>query len=190
LGLLLLDTPRHEHSAVATESGRGGWGRGSCITVAMPCLPGINVPDSRCASRARSRLKAPAPSGACSIDGLTAPGLSAEARDWLRIRIEKELLPRVCSCYEEGLSIRHSLRGRITARVRLKNGCGELDPGGAASLPDRFTVECVRSRFLGFSASLPVSQFPPREDRFAEELYGQSFVVTLDLRPRPTSSPR
>ena len=168
LGLLLLDMRHEERAALATEPAFGGSGQGEgCLTVVRPCQPGF-VADPRCAARARSRLPPPTPSGACTIDGLTAPGLSAAARDWLRSRLEKEILPEVCSCYEEGLSIRRSLRGRVSVRVRMKDGCGGVDPGGD-SLPDPFTTECVRTRFEGFSATPRTSLWPPGPpDRLAE----------------------
>jgi hypothetical protein len=189
LGLLLLDMRHEERAALATEPAFGGSGRGEgCLTVVRPCQPGF-VADPRCAARARSRLPPPTPSGACTIDGLTAPGLSAAARDWLRSRLEKEILPEVCSCYEEGLSIRRSLRGRVSVRVRMKDGCGGVDPGGD-SLPDPFTTECVRTRFEGFSATPRTSLWPPGPpDRLAEQLKQQSFVVKIDLRLRPSPGP-
>ncbi len=188
LGLLLLDVRHEKSAALAVEPASGGWGPGwGCLTLAMPCQPGL-VADPRCAARARSRLPPPTPSGACTIDGVTAPGLSAEARDWLRSRLEKEILPQVCFCYEDGLSIRRSLRGRVSVSVRMKDGCGVVDQGGD-SLPDRFTTECVRTRFAGFSAT-PPSQSPlSPPDRLAEQLKEQSFVVKLDLRLRPSLDP-
>ena len=188
LGLLLLGMWQAESAARANEPAFGGNGRGEgCITVVMPCQPGF-VADPRCAARARSRLPPPTPSGACTIVGLTARGLSDEARDSLRSRIEKEILPEVCSCYEEGLSIRRSLRGRVSVRVRMKDGCGVVEPGGD-SLPDPFTTACVRTRFDGFSASSRTNQAPSPSsppDRLAEQMKQQSFVVQIDLRLRPS----
>ena len=189
LSFVLLDLWHAEPAALATEPALSGDGReGSCITVVMPCQPGF-VADPRCAARTSARLPPPTPNGVCTIVGLTAPGLSVEARDWLRSRLEKEVLPNVCSCYEEGLSLRRSLRGHVSVRVHMKNGCGVVTSGGE-SLPDPFTTQCLRTRFDGFSAIPRTSLWPPSPpDRLAEQLKQQSFVVKIELRPRPSPSP-
>lgn len=99
---LLLGMWQAESAARANEPAFGGNGRGEgCITVVMPCQPGF-VADPRCAARARSRLPPPTPSGACTIVGLTARGLSSGARDSLRSRIEKKSCPRCAPAMRRG----------------------------------------------------------------------------------------
>lgn len=187
IGLFLIDAPRSDCAATAGELGVGGYGRGDCISVAMPCRLGAQL-DPQCAARARSRYPGPTPGGKCTIAGLTARGLSAEVLAWLQDRFI-QVLPAVCTCHKEGLSMNPRLHGRIGVRVRMKEECSAVDAGGGAPLPDRFTVDCVRSRFFDFSASPPSPEFPSIKHPFAEQLDGKPFELQLDLRPQKNISP-
>lgn len=172
---------------VVAQSGGGGRGE-SCIGLAMPCQFGLHS-DPRCAARARARRPAAVPEPECSLTGLTAAGLSGEARAWLAARLRSEILPAVCSCYGEGLWQDPRLRGWVGVRVQLREGCGGVEPGGGTSLSDRFVVDCIRGRFIGFAAAPPSQEFPPRGSPWARQLWGQRFSVQIELRPKPASPP-
>ena len=164
-------------------AGRGGGGQGmGCIGIAMPCLFGVGT-EPRCAARARARRAGPAPDGKCAITRVSAPGIGAAALQWLRARLVEEILPAVCSCYREGLSVDSRLRGRIVVRVRMNGGCGELRKGGDTSIRDRFTVSCVRERFVGFSAAAPPQELLVRDEPFSKEIAGKTFEVEVELGP-------
>jgi hypothetical protein len=172
---------------VQAQGGGGGRGEG-CIGLSMPCLYGP-ASDPSCAARARAARPGPIPEADCRLLGIGAPGLSRDALAWLQARVRSETLPAVCSCYREGLSINPRLRGRLSVPVRMNQGCGQVEASPGSALPDRYVLDCIHGRFIGFPASPPSTEFPPVVSPFAAELTGKRFTVQIDLRPQPRTPP-
>lgn len=187
---LLLPGSTHADGAGDSRLGTGGGGKGEgCIGIRMPCQFGPQS-DTRCAARARLPHVPSPPDGVCTLTELSAPGLSPEAREWLRTRLREEVLPAVRACYEEGLSHRPSLRGHLVLRVSMKDGCAEPQLSGPTALPDRFTLECIRERFVGFSAAPVLKDLlswasPATASPFTAQLKDRAFRVRIELRPAP-----
>lgn len=173
--------------AAQNGAGSGGGGRGEgCIRLSMPCQFGPRS-DATCEARSRAaRPSAAIPAGDCVLQSVVSPGLAGEARDWLTERLRGEVLPAVCSCYREGLGVNPRLRGRVRVRVRMREGCALVEDGGESTLADRFTLDCIRGRFIGFAAAPPSLTFPPERSPFAAQLADRRFVVELELRPQPS----
>jgi hypothetical protein len=67
----------------------------------------------------------------------------------------------------------------------MNEGCGQVEGSPGSALPDRYVLDCIRGRFIGFPAAPPSTEFPPVVAPYAAELTGKRFTVHIELRPQP-----